>query len=278
MQVFYHCFCSCHTFSYPFDSVHHWNTEKNHPPNFCWGEVGACRTESLGTSTKSRWLQPRPSLGCGSLCRSVRSWDGWCYCFKGTEGKGYGVMENGRLLLREVWGMEKNTLRELWMEEKSHLERTLVLMLILIVTSAWIYFRDFASSLPLKTQFVSWRCCSESLDFHPFNPRLMILFSFWIPFLAFAVFCCLTAQRNWRPIGPWYIPFAPKKMHCALYSNAKHFNTTFWSRRFPSLSKPRGAFFLCWERLPLEGFDRWEQGNNKKSPKRLRHSGHRLVK
>lgn len=45
-------------------------------------------------------------------------------------------------------------------------------------------FPRFWKLLAIKTQFVSWRCRRDSLDFHPFNSRLMMLFSFWIPFHA----------------------------------------------------------------------------------------------
>lgn len=59
-------------------------------------------------------------------------------------------------------------------------------------------FPRFWKLLAIKTQFVSWRCRRDSLDFHPFNSRLMILFSFWIPFHApppGVFFLCFFWQR-----------------------------------------------------------------------------------
>lgn len=150
----------------------HFRKKTTKIPPFFVGEVGACCTESLGTSTKSWRLQSRPSLGCCSLCRSVRSFaaGGWP---EGYGVKGYGFMwKMEDIWKKEVWG---------WNPKITPWEN----FRVDVTTLAWIYFRDFGKLLAIKSPsfFRENAVFRDSLDFHPKPLR-----DSW--------FCCLFGFRS----------------------------------------------------------------------------------
>lgn len=265
---------------------------KKIPSHFLYlGEVGTCCAESLGTSTKSWRFQSRSSLGSCSLCRSVRSLVAWYVAaiFLGGKGGRYrGVtglwiyVENGR------WKNKNQTLRELWDgKENSHLERTLVLMLI--TTSAWIYFRDFDSSLPLKPSLFREDAVETVLIFIPSIRDSWFCFRFGFrsmppPRRLFFVFLLAAflsrGIEDQLELGT-FLSF-PRRCIALYFPMPSISIPTFRPRRFPSLSKPRGAVFVrtCCDFTSPSTLTiwRWSIEATRNLQKDFDIGGHRLVK
>lgn len=150
-------------------------------------------------------------------------------------------------------------------------------------------FPRFWQLLAIKTQFVSWRCRRDSLDFHPFNSRLMILFSFWIPFHApprrlFFVFLLAAflsrGIEDQLELGT-FLSF-PRRCIALYFPMPSISIPTFRPRRFPSLSKPRGAVFVrtCCDFTSPSTLTiwRWSIEATRNLQKDFDIGGHRLVK
>lgn len=213
-------------------------------------------------------------------CRHFFGGEGWT--LPGVTGL-WIYVENGR------WKNKNQTLRELWDGKKnSHLERTLVLMLI--TTSAWIYFRDFESSLPLKPSLFredavetvlifipsirdSWFCFRFGFRSMPPPPRRFFFVFLLAAFLSRGI-------EDQLELGT-FLSF-PRRCIALYFPMPSISIPTFRPRRFPSLSKPRGAVFVrtCCDFTSPSTLTiwRWSIEATRNLQKDFDIGGHRLVK